>query len=213
MRQGRTGIAPEGYPFLFLCAFSSLIFAVIGCWPVAVILLAVTWFVGHFFRDPERVVPTGVNLAVSPADGNVIRIQPMPDPFTGEERTRISIFMNVLNVHVNRMPVAGKITAIAYHAGKFFNASWDKASSDNERCAYAVEGKEGSFTVVQIAGLLARRIVCRVEEGEKLARGERFGMIRFGSRVDLYLPGDYVPTVTIGQGVMAGQSVVAKRKE
>ncbi len=213
MRQGSIGIAPEGYPFIFLCAFSSLLFAVIGCWPVAVMLLLATWFAGHFFRDPERVVPMGANLAVSPADGKVVKIQPVPDPFSGQERTCISIFMNVFNVHVNRMPVAGKITAIAYHPGKFFNASLDKASSDNERCAYAVEGKEGSFSLVQIAGLIARRIVCRVGEGEKLARGERFGMIRFGSRVDLYLPDDYVPAVAVGQAVFAGQSVLAKRKD
>ena len=213
MRQGRIGIAPEGYPFIFLCAFSSLVFALIGCWPVAVILLALTWFAGHFFRDPERVVPTGPGLAVSPADGKVIKIQSMPDPFTGAPRTCISIFMNVCNVHVNRMPVAGKISAIAYHPGKFFNASWDKASHDNERCAYTVDGKEGSFTMVQIAGLVARRIVCRVEEGEKLERGERFGMIRFGSRVDLYLPEDYAPAVAVGRKVVAGQSVVAERKQ
>ncbi|SBW09826.1 Phosphatidylserine decarboxylase proenzyme [uncultured delta proteobacterium] len=212
MRHGRIGIAPEGYPFIFLCAFSTLIFAVIGCWPMAVILLAATWFAGHFFRDPERVVPTGANRAVSPADGKIVKIQPMPDPFTGQQRVCISVFMNVFNVHVNRTPVAGKITAIAYHPGKFFNAALDKASHDNERCAYAVEGKEGSFTMVQIAGLIARRIVCRVEEGEKLERGERFGMIRFGSRVDLYLPDDYVPAVSIGQKVVAGQSVLAERK-
>lgn len=212
MRQGKMGIAPEGYPFIFLCAFSTLIFAVIGCWPMAVLLLAATWFAGHFFRDPERVVPTGAGLAVSPADGKIVRIRPMPDPFTGTERVCISIFMNVLNVHVNRMPAAGKITAIAYHPGKFFNASLDKASADNERCAYAVEGAQGSFTMVQIAGLLARRIVCRVEEGDTLARGERFGMIRFGSRVDLYLPDDHVPAVTAGQTVFAGQSVLAERK-
>ncbi|MCC8194306.1 MAG: phosphatidylserine decarboxylase family protein [Deltaproteobacteria bacterium] len=211
MRQGRIGIAPEGYPFIILCAFSTLIFAVIGCWPVAVVLLAGTWFAGHFFRDPERVVPSGPGLAVSPADGKVIKIQPEPDPFTGKPRTCVSIFMNVCNVHVNRMPVTGKIAAIAYHPGKFFNASWDKASRDNERCAYAVEGKDGSFTMVQVAGLVARRIVCRVGEGEKLDRGERCGMIRFGSRVDLYLPDDYVPTVGIGRTVFAGQTVLAER--
>ena len=211
MRRGSVGIAPEGYPFIVLCAFSSLIFAVVGCWIMAVVLLAGTWFAGHFFRDPERVVPTGAGLSVSPADGKVIKIQPMPDPFTGEPRTCISIFMNVFNVHVNRSPVAGRITAIAYHPGKFLNASWDKASHDNERCAYAVEGEDGSFTMVQIAGLIARRIVCRVKEGETLDRGERFGMIRFGSRVDLYLPDEYIPAVCIGQAVFAGQTVLAER--
>lgn len=210
-RPGSIGIAPEGYPFIFLCAFSSLVFAVIGCWPVAVILLAGTWFAGHFFRDPERVIPVEAELAVSPADGKVVKIQGVPDPFTGDLRTCISIFMNVCNVHVNRSPIQGKIMAIAYHPGKFFNAALDKASKDNERCAYVVEGNEGRFTMVQIAGLIARRIVCRVREGEELERGERFGLIRFGSRVDLYLPDDYNPTVTVGQKVFAGQSIVAKR--
>lgn len=212
MRNGSIGIAPEGYPFIFLSAFTALVFALIGCWPVAVIFLALTWFSGHFFRDPERVIPSGPGLVVSPADGKVVKVQPMPDPFSGETRTCVSIFMNVFNVHVNRCPVQGKIRAIAYHPGKFFNASLDKASTDNERCAYAVEGKDGSFTMVQIAGLIARRIVCRVEEGEKLARGERFGMIRFGSRVDLYLAEDYVPAVSVGDAVAAGQSVVARKK-
>lgn len=211
MRQGKIGIAPEGYPFLVLCAFSTLIFAVIGCWPVAVVLLALTWFAGHFFRDPERAVPTAAGLAVSPADGKVVKIQPMPDPFTGMPRTCISVFMNVFNVHVNRAPVAGKITAIAYHPGKFMNAAWDKASHDNERCAYTIECEDGVFAMVQIAGLVARRIVCRVEEGEELKRGERFGMIRFGSRVDLYLPEGYAPRVAVGQKVVAGQTVLAGR--
>ena len=211
MRQGTVGIAPEGYPFIVLCAFSSLIFALVGCWVMAVLLLAVTWFAGHFFRDPERVVPTGAGLAVSPADGKIIKIQSMPDPFTGTPRMCISIFMNVFNVHVNRAPVAGRVAAIAYHPGKFLNASWDKASHDNERCAYQVESKDGSFTMVQIAGLIARRIVCRVNEGETLGRGERFGMIRFGSRVDLYLPENYTPAVSIGQAVFAGQTVLAEQ--
>lgn len=213
MRRGSVGIAPEGYPFIVLLGFSALVFAVIGCWPVAVLLLAGVWFAGHFFRDPERVIPAGPGLAVSPADGKVIKIQPMPDPVSGETRQCVCIFMNVLNVHVNRSPVAGTVKTIAYHPGKFFNASWDKASAENERCAYAIEGEDGTFAMVQIAGLIARRIVCRVREGEELERGERFGLIRFGSRVDLYLPADYVPTVSVGQNVAAGQSIVARRKD
>lgn len=211
MRKGSIGVAPEGYPFVLLSAFSALIFALIGCWPVAVLFLGVTWFSGHFFRDPERVTPTKPNVAVSPADGRIIKIQSAPDPFTGEMRTCVSIFMNVLNVHVNRSPIEGTIKAIAYYPGKFFNASWDKASSDNERCAYRIEGAEDSFSMVQIAGLIARRIVCRVEEGEKLKRGERYGLIRFGSRVDVYLPEAYSPAVAIGQAVVAGQSVLAEK--
>lgn len=211
MRKGSVGIAPEGYPFIILCAFSAGIFALIGCWPLGVLFLAATWFSGHFFRDPERVTPTAPGLAVSPADGKVVKIQAMPDPFTGEMRQCVCIFMNVFSVHVNRSPVAGRITAIAYHPGKFLNAAWDKASTDNERCAYALAGDEGDFSMVQIAGLIARRIVSRVREGENLERGERFGLIRFGSRVDLYLPADYAPTVGVGQTVAAGQTVVARR--
>lgn len=212
MRHGKAGVAPEGYPFIFLCAFSTLVFAVMGWWPLALVFLALTWFAGHFFRDPERVVPTGEGLAVSPADGKIVKIQPMPDPFTGTTRVCISVFMNVFSVHVNRSPVAGTVKAITYHSGKFLNAAWDKASRENERCAYIVDGRDGAFTMVQIAGLVARRIVCRVSEGETVERGERFGMIRFGSRVDVYLPDEYVPAVSVGQKVAAGQTVLAERK-
>lgn len=213
MHNGSIGIAPEGYPFVFLSAFTALVFGVLGWWIFAVLFLLFTWFAGHFFRDPERVVPTEKGVAVSPADGKVIKIKQTADPITGEEVMCISIFMNVCNVHVNRSPVAGKITAIAYHPGKFLNAAWDKASTDNERCAYRLETAEGAFTMVQIAGLIARRIVCRVREGEELLRGERFGLIRFGSRVDLYLPNSYAPSVNIGEKVAAGQSILARRQE
>ncbi len=212
MRSPSIGVAREGYPFILLLAFSSLIFAVFGCWPVASILLLATWFAGHFFRDPERVIPQGEGLAVSPADGRVVKIQSVPDPLSGTSRTCISVFMNVLNVHVNRSPVDGVVQEIVYFPGKFFNAAWDKASTDNERCVYAIESNEGLFTVVQIAGLIARRIVCRAEHGDTLKRGERFGLIRFGSRVDLYLPEDYSPAVQVGEQVFAGQSIVARRK-
>ena len=210
MRQPSIGIAPEGYPFILLCAFSALVFAVMGAWPLALILLAATWFSGHFFRDPERVTPTAPGLVVSPADGRVIKVQPMPDPFTGELRPCVSIFMNVANVHVNRSPVAGTVKRIAYHPGSFVNAAWDKASTDNERCAYDMESGKHSFSMVQIAGLIARRIVCRTEEGDTLSRGERFGLIRFGSRVDLYIPEDYLWTIRVGDRVVAGESVLAR---
>jgi phosphatidylserine decarboxylase len=212
MRQASAGVAPEGYPFILLSAFSALVFAVMGCWVMATVFLLATWFAGHFFRDPERVTPTGPGLAVSPADGKVIRIQPMPDPFSGQLRPCASIFMNVFNVHVNRSPVAGTVKAIAYYPGAFINAARDKASSGNERCACALESAEGDFTMVQIAGLIARRIVCRAEEGDELARGQRFGLIRFGSRVDLYIPEDYDWQVRVGDKVVAGESVLAQRR-
>lgn len=210
MEEPSIGITPEGYPFLVLCTFSALLFAIIGCWPVALILLVTTWISAHFFRDPERVVPTTKGIAVSPADGNVVKIQQTPDPFTGQPRTCVSVFMNLLSVHVNRMPVAATIAAISYSPGKFFNASLDKASQYNERCAYSIEGADGNFVMVQIAGLVAQRIVPRVAEGDELGRGQRFGMIKFGSRVDLYLPESYAPAVSVGQKVFAGQTVIAK---
>ena len=210
MKKNSIGIAPEGFPFLFLCGFPALLFAVLNYWPLAILMLLITWLASHFFRAPERVIPTDAGIAVSPADGTVVRIEKARDPFTGTHRICVSIFMNLLNVHVNRMPVSAKITAISYYPGKFFNASLDKASQYNERCAYSLESADGNFTMVQIAGLVAQRIVCRVEEAEELIRGERFGMIKFGSRVDLYIPQNYAPNVIIGEKVFAGQSIIAK---
>jgi phosphatidylserine decarboxylase len=213
MRKASIGLAIEGLPFILLSSFSALIFSLIGCWPLALVLLVVTWVASHFFRDPERVVPTGEGLAVSPADGKVVKIQEAPEPFTGQSRLCISVFMNLFDVHVNRMPVAAKISAIAYYPGKFFNASLDKASKYNERCAYSIESPDGNFVMVQIAGLVAQRIVCRVDEADELKRGERFGMIKFGSRVDLYLPDNFRPSVSIGQKVFAGQTIVARQEQ
>lgn len=212
MRPASIGITPEGWPVIGLCAFTALIFVLMGCWPVAVIFVLLTWFSCHFFRDPERVVPQGPGLAVSPADGRVIRIDRREDPITGEARLCICVFMNVFSVHVNRAPVQGTVERIRYHAGRFFNAAWDKAATDNERCAYLMRDTEGGqWTMVQIAGLIARRIVCRVDEGDALQRGERFGMIRFGSRVDLYVPEGYSAAVRVGEQVFAGQSVLARK--
>ncbi|MDR0465765.1 MAG: phosphatidylserine decarboxylase family protein [Deltaproteobacteria bacterium] len=212
MRPPAVGIAPEGWPIIGLCALSSEIFALIGCWPVACIFLVLTWFSVYFFRDPERVTPSAVGLAVSPADGKVIVIGPRKDPLSGEERICISIFMNVFSVHVNRSPVEAKVEAISYYPGKFLNASFDKASADNERCAYMLRDADGgSWTMIQIAGFVARRIVCRTDEGDRLARGQRCGMIRFGSRVDLFLPAGYSPACAVGDQVFAAQSVVARK--
>lgn len=211
MRKPAIGITPEGAPSIALAALLTLVFALLR-WPVPALLgLGLTWFCCNFFRDPERVVPHASGLAVSPADGKIVRIADMPDPFTGRMRPCVCIFMNVANVHVNRSPVTGVVRDIAYHPGKFLNASFDKASTDNERCAYSLEDDAGrDWSMVQIAGLVARRIVCRVDIGDSLLRGERFGMIKFGSRVDLYLPEGYTPKVTVGQKVLAGQTVIAQ---
>lgn len=211
MRKANIGLAPEGYPVIGLLSITALSFGAAGCEVVAFIALVLLWFAVHFFRDPERVTPHAPGLGISPADGKIIRIATREDPFTGEERICISIFMNVFSVHVNRTPVAGTITDMHYHPGAFVNAAWDKASHDNERCAWQVQTADGeAWTFVQIAGLIARRIVCRAEIGDTLARGERVGMIRFGSRVDLYLPQGYEPSVRIGETVFAGQTAVAR---
>ena len=214
MRSPSVGITPEGWPVIGLTAFSALIFALVGCWPLAVLFWALVWFSCHFFRDPERVAPEDTRLAVSPADGRVVRIETRRDPLTGEPRTCLSIFMNVFSVHVNRSPVDCAVERVAYTPGKFLNAAWDKASTDNERCAYLLRGQDSrTWTMVQIAGLVARRIVCRVEPGDALRRGQRYGMIRFGSRVDLYLPEAYSVCVSIGERVFAGQTAVARRQD
>lgn len=212
MRKPSIGITPEGGPSIFLAALAAEAFAFLGCWPLAVLFLLLALFSCHFFRDPERVVPRAPGLAVCPADGKVVRIETRPDPFSGAQRQCVCIFMNVFSVHVNRSPVDASVADIAYHEGKFLNAALDKASHDNERCAYLLREEDGTeWTMVQIAGLVARRIVCRVEPGDLLARGERYGMIKFGSRVDLYLPDGYTPEVRIGQKVNAGQTVIAKK--
>ncbi|MEG1610473.1 MAG: phosphatidylserine decarboxylase, partial [Bilophila sp.] len=158
MYKASTGVAPEGLPFILLLALTALTFAALRCWPVALVFLGLTWFAGHFFRDPERVVPSKGDVAVSPADGKVVRVEPRKDPITGESRACISIFMNVFNVHVNRSPVACHVESIRYFPGAFFNAALDKASSDNERCAYLLRDREERpWVMVQIAGLIARR--------------------------------------------------------
>jgi len=210
MHKPSVGIAPEGLPFIFLLALTSMVFALVGCWPMAVLSLVCTWFVGHFFRDPERVPPEEPNAAVSPADGRVIRIEERPAPFGDGTRQCVSIFMNVFNVHVNRSPVSGTVERIRYIPGAFFNASLDKSSEKNERCVWRLrDAQDNVWDMVQIAGLVARRIVPRAETGDKLARAERYGLIRFGSRVDLYLPETYRCAVNLGDKVVAGETVIA----
>ncbi|WP_147821209.1 phosphatidylserine decarboxylase family protein [Salidesulfovibrio onnuriiensis] len=213
MRKPSVGVALEGLPCIILTLFATLIFAVLDWDIVAILSLGVAAFVGHFFRDPERVPPEDAEAVCSPADGRVCKVSREEDPMTGEIRQVICVFMNVFNVHVNRMPVSGKVERIRYVPGKFFNASLDKSSKDNERNVLEIVGKGNQrFTMVQIAGLVARRIVCWTETGDKLKRGERFGLIKFGSRVDLYIPDGYVPSVHVGDKVLAGETTVAVKK-
>lgn len=214
MRKRKTGICPEGAPVLIVCISATLVFALLE-WAIPALLGLILFFFSlNFFRDPQRVIPDGENIAVSPADGKVVRVDTDLDPFTGEERSVVCVFMNVFDVHVNRMPVSGTVQGFRYVPGKFVNASLDKASTDNERCAMHLRDENGDlWTVVQIAGLVARRIVLWTETGDQLGRGDRYGMIKFGSRLDLYLPTGYDPFVRVGDKVLAGQSVLVKKQE
>lgn len=212
MRKPSIGIAREGWPFIGLTAFTALLAALLDWWAPALLFWLLCVFSVYFFRDPERVIAQGDMIAVSPADGRIVSITTRKEPFTGEQAKCISIFMSVFNVHVNRAPVACEVRDIDYFEGKFLNASLDKASEDNERCAWLLAGDDGlDWVVVQIAGLIARRIVCRAEPGDRLLRGQRLGLIRFGSRVDLYLPRGYSPAIALGAKVTAGQTVIARK--
>ncbi len=212
----RLPIHREGWPYIAIAAVvNGLVFAFFG-WPGWVLLPLSLWVVA-FFRDPERNSPPGDDLILSPADGKllpVIRAAPPSELGLGEDpRTRLSIFMNVFNVHVNRNPASGMVAQLAYRPGKFFNASFDKASADNERMSIrlGLDGRpEQELVVVQIAGLVARRIKCDLEKGQHVLRGERFGIIRFGSRLDVYLPEGARVVARPGQITRAGETVLAE---
>ncbi|MFN3955118.1 MAG: phosphatidylserine decarboxylase [Pararhodobacter sp.] len=203
----------EGYSFIGIFAAVTLVLFLI--WqPLGWIGVGLTVWCYYFFRDPERVTPQREGLMVSPADGVISLIEPAVPPSElgmGEAPlTRVSVFMNVFNCHVNRLPISGTIAAVSYRPGKFLNASLDKASDDNERNSLAIEMADGrKIAVVQIAGLVARRIVCDAKPGQTLETGERFGMIRFGSRLDVYLPPEVQPLVALGQTMVAGETVIA----
>jgi phosphatidylserine decarboxylase len=206
-------IHPDGWPFIAVAiALNGLLFALVGLWGWLLVPVSV-WCVA-FFRDPERVTPTGEGLIVSPADGVLLPvIDAVPPPELGmgaEPRPRLSIFMNVFNVHVNRVPADGTVTGLAYRSGKFFNASFDKASEHNERMAFRLRLADGrELAVAQIAGLVARRIRCDLRQGEQVRRGARFGIIRFGSRLDVYLPPGAAIRVSKGQTIKAGETILA----
>ncbi|WP_291319727.1 phosphatidylserine decarboxylase family protein [Desulfonatronospira sp.] len=214
MRKPHFHIRPEGLNIISLTLLATLVFALLGWATFSIIGLVAFFFALNFFRDPERVVPDAQGVAVAPADGRVVKVEAMQDPFTKEQRTAVCIFMNVFNVHVNRFPLTGRVRAVSYHPGKFVNASLDKASLDNERCALHFDDEDnGTWTMVQIAGLLARRIVCYAETGDSFSRGQRFGLIKLGSRVDLYLPHGYESTVNVGDKTIAGQSIIARKND
>jgi phosphatidylserine decarboxylase len=211
MKNQHQPVAVEGYPFIGLFAFVSLFCAAVGWHCLATLGLGLTAFTVYFFRNPERYSPENDHAIVAPADGKIIFVGKVPEDryFGGQEVTKISIFMNVFNVHVNRVPVNSKVIDQFYNRGRFFNASLDKASFENEQSGMLLETESGvKFLSVQIAGLIARRIISYPETGDFLERGRRYGLIRFGSRVDLYVPEGVEVSAKLGDKTVAGETVL-----
>ena len=203
-------IAREGWPYLAASLVAAILVTwLFGWWSIP--FWIVYFFILQFFRDPPREIPEGANLVLCPADGRVLLVGNMRDPYRNVEALKVSVFMNVFNVHSNRSPVDAEVKDVVYNKGLFVNASFDKASSDNERNALILRMDDGTeLACVQIAGLIARRILCYSKPGDRLARGERYGFIRFGSRVDLYLPLGSKPRVAVGDKVKATTTVIAE---
>jgi phosphatidylserine decarboxylase len=203
-------IAREGWPFIAIAAIVALLIHAVVGFGVAWIFWLLLIFVVQFFRDPPRPIPTDPNAVLCPADGRIVAVETTHDPYVGREALKISVFMNVFNVHSQRSPVDGAVTKVEYFPGAYLNAAVDKASLENERNAIVLETPGGhAVTSVQIAGLIARRILCYVRQGEPLARGQRYGFIRFGSRVDVYLPPGSRAKVSIGEKVYASSTILA----
>jgi phosphatidylserine decarboxylase len=215
LRRSLAPIHPDGWKFVFAGVLVTLLL----CWlwaPAGWLAAIATVWVAYFFRDPWRVVPIRPGLLVSPADGMVVSVaQAVPPPEIAVDNTpvtRIGIFLNIFDVHVARAPIDGRVAALRYTKGRFVNASLDKASEDNERLAIRVAPPEGpEVAFVLIAGLVARRIVCNLRQGQQLGVGQRIGIIRFGSRVDVYCPPPYIPVVVAGQRMIGGETVLADR--
>jgi phosphatidylserine decarboxylase len=204
-------IAREGWPFVGGAALLALLVHLLaGAW-VALPLWLLALFVLQFFRDPPRKVPADADAVLSPADGRIVSVGRASDPYADRDALKISVFMNVFNVHSNRSPVDGRIERVRYFPGKFVNADLDKASEHNERNALVIRTESGVLvSCVQVAGLIARRVLCYVHAGDTMTRGQRFGFIRFGSRVDVYLPPDARPMVSIGEKVAATTTILAR---
>lgn len=204
-------IAREGWPFLAVAIVLALTLTWTGPWLLAGVAWLAVAFIGQFFRDPPRAVPEVANAVLSPADGKVMVVERARDPYLDRDALKISVFMNVFNVHSNRSPVDGDVKQRWYHAGGFLNAALDKASLENERNALHIARADGVDVVcVQVAGLIARRILCYVSPGDRLSRGQRFGFIRFGSRVDVYLPPTATPRIAVGDAVYATTTILAQ---
>jgi len=204
-------IAREGWPFVAGSVLLALVVTALAGWGWSVPFWLAAAFVLQFFRDPPREVPEDPRLVVSPADGRIVAVENARDPWLERDALKVSVFMNVLNVHSNRSPVDGEVRRRWYHPGAFLNAALDKASEANERNALWLRTRDGQdITCVQVAGLVARRILCEVNAGAVLERGQRFGFIRFGSRVDVYLPPDAEVECALGEKVYAAESVLAR---
>jgi phosphatidylserine decarboxylase len=207
-------IAAEGWPFIGPLALVTALLFAFGLRTPASILLALTLFVLFFFRDPERVVPEGKGLVVAPADGKVIVVKDVYEPdYLKQDVKQISIFLSVFNVHVNRVPLGGTVEAVKYIPGKFLVASADKASTDNEQTAMVISAGKDRILVKQIAGIIARRVVCYAKPGDRVQTGERYGLVRFGSRVDLFLPKDADLMVAVGDRIKGARDVIGVLKE
>ena len=210
MKKPQIPVALEGIPFVAAGAFITLLLAILQ-YPIATLVVGlITLFELYFFRDPERVPPSDSDAMISPADGKVILVEKVfDDRFVNDHVYKVSIFMNVFNVHVNRIPFAGTVKNIIYSPGKFYSADSDKGGLENEYCTVVLETEQKqTYAVTQIAGLIARRIVCWAEKDDSFERGQRFGLIRFGSRVDLYLPLKTHLEISTGQKVKAGETVI-----
>jgi phosphatidylserine decarboxylase len=205
-------VASAGYPFIAAAAFATAVLALLGLTTPTLIGLVITFAICGFFRDPDRVIPNHQGALVSPADGKVIFAGRVDNsPYFEGPAMKISIFMSVFNVHVNRIPFDGLVKEISYYPGKFFSANLDKASRENEHNAVFIEMENGkSLCVVQIAGLIARRIICKIQAGDRVIRGQRFGLICFGSRLDVYLPTDIKLKVAVGDKVSAGATILGQ---
>ena len=203
-------LAREGWPYIGAAVAAAVLVAVFFGFALSLPFWVTAIFIIQFFRDPPRPIPADLKAVLSPADGRIVRVQKTVDPYTKTDALLVSVFMNVFNVHSNRSPVDGTVERIDYQAGTFVNADLDKASTENERNALVMKLPDGQrISVVQVAGLIARRILCYVKAGDALARGQRYGFIRFGSRVDVYLPLSVMPKVAVGDKVYATTTVIA----
>lgn len=210
-RPRQWSIAAEGHPFIIASVLAAIFLWLVGLESFSILAFGLAAFIVYFFRNPERVAPADERAVIAPADGRVLFVREnVIAPRTGERSTQIAVFMSIFNVHINRFPVAAKVKEVFYSKGKFIVASLDNASDVNEQNGLVLEDEQGKkFVMVQIAGLIARRIVCYVKEGDFLPRGERFGLIRFGSRVDIYVPPEYKANVAVNQKVRSGETIIA----